>query len=83
MTTTTAPAFSVQRLAPETVLESAELPGGRTIGVKSPKSVTYAVVDAQGKVVKTKNALTGKDQYEMYPTKRAAEGAAGFYNKIG
>jgi hypothetical protein len=67
--------FSVKRLEPETVLEEVHL-AGRTVGLKSPKSVTYAVVDASGKVVKTKNRVTGKSQHEVYPQKGTAQQVA-------
>jgi len=70
-----AAAFQVKKLDPETVLEAVELEGGRTVGFKSPKSITYAVVDSSGRVVKTKGAL-GKDQFEIYPKKSVAEQVA-------
>jgi hypothetical protein len=72
--------YSVRKLEPETVLEEAELEGGRTVGFKSPNRVSYAVVDAQGKVVKTKNILTHKDQYEIYPQKGTAQRVADSMN---
>ena len=75
--------FKVQRLESETVLESVSLESGRTIGFKSPKGITFAVVDQQGRVVKTKNALTQRDQYEIYPQKNTAQKVADYLNKSG
>jgi len=68
--------FSVQRLEPETLMERAELPGGRHIELRSSKRVTYAVVDGRGVVVKTKNLLTGRAEAEIWPTRKVAQAQA-------
>ena len=57
--------YRVKRLEPETVIEGA--------GFKSPKGVTYAVVDQHGKVVKTINKNTRTNQYEIYLSKNTAQ----------
>lgn len=72
--------YSVKRLEPETVIESVSLDSGRTVGFKSPKGVTFAVVDSQGRVVKTKNVHTHTDQYEVYLQKGTAQKVADHLN---
>jgi len=76
----TASQFSVKRLEPETVLSSVELSGGRTVGYKSPKRISFAVVDADGNVLSTKNPVSGKQDFEVYPNKNTAEQVAAYYN---
>lgn len=75
--------YTVKRLEPETVIEAVSLEGGRTVGFKSPKGTTFAVVDQQGRVVKTKNAITRTDQYEIYLQKSTAQKVADHLNKKG
>jgi hypothetical protein len=71
--------YTVKRLGPETVIHQAELAGGRTVGFKSPNRITYAVVDRNGNVLKSKDS-TGKEVYEIWPNKRTAEGQAYYWN---
>jgi hypothetical protein len=80
--------YSVKRLEPETVLTQVELEGGRTFGIKTPKSVTFGVVDPHGKIVKTTptsfpgmSPQLAKPQYEIYPRKQTAEQVADHFNK--
>ncbi len=67
--------YSVKRFEPETVLEEGRIERG-TVGFKTPKRVTYGVVDEHGKVIKTENPLTHLMQYELYPQKHTAESVA-------
>ena len=67
--------FSVKRLEPETILSNVELPCGIALGKKTPKAVTFGVVDDQGIVVKS-----SRGQYEIYPRRWLAEKAATHLN---
>ena len=71
--------YTVKRLEPGTVIEQTEISGGRTVGFKSPNRVTYAVVDRNGKVLKTKDH-SGKDVYEIWPQKGTAMKQAEYWN---
>ena len=77
----TASGYSVKRMEPETILDETGLPSGRgTSGFKTPKGITYAVVDQHGKVVKTKNPVTHTMQYEIYLQKSTAQKVADHMN---
>ena len=73
--------YTVRRLEPETVLEEGHLEGGRTVGIKTQKHVSWAVIDPQGQIVRTKNLLTHKDQYEIYSQKSTAQRMAEYFTK--
>jgi len=72
--------YSVRRLEPETVIRSAETSTGMTAGWKSPRGVTFAVVDGDGRVVSRPNPVTGREDFEVYPQKRTAQQVADHYN---
>lgn len=80
--------YRVQRLEPETILAQVHLSGGRVAGTKSPKRITYAVVDVHGTVVKktaevwdfTAQEYRTRVDYEIYPRRSAAQTAADLLN---
>ena len=61
--------------------ELVQLTEEKTFGWKTRSGTSYGVTDASGEVVFKKNRLTGKIAPEMYPTKKAAQQVADYYNK--
>lgn len=68
--------YSVKKLQPETVTSSVLVRSDLTVGTKTQNHITFAVVDATGRIVYAKNG-----QAEIYTQKRVAAQVADWYNK--
>lgn len=73
--------YTVKKLAPKTVLKRTEINVGivRAALEVSPGTITYAVVDEAGQVVK--NGPEGHEYYEMYSRKYVAQREADYLNR--
>lgn len=68
---------TVKRLDAATVIEYSEVNTGKIVGFgrKTSNSVSYAVVNENGEIVKD-----SRGEFEIYPRKSVAQMAANWYN---